>query len=294
MEETNHKWIFPPALRNCMFQFTSLYNSLYKVADRRKPLMIVGDRGVGKSAFVDLFVTHFKADNPGKKIKRLNIASISENLLVSELFGHVKGAFTNADKNKKGHLTTLGDGGLLILEEIGDINKETQAKLLTVIEDGEYYAVGETSKITKAKNIQILGTTNKARTDFREDFYDRFFRFRIPPIHQHPEDILYYIGYYYPELLNQLTPGEVLCLIGYNWPGNVREIENACDQIRWRQRIIFDTSQREGSTIIEPLVGGMLNPAMSNPLPHKVAFESREQISKYFNQWGILKKSNSH
>ena len=289
MEKDNHKWIFPPALRICMLQFKSLYESLYKVADRRKPLMIVGERGVGKSAFVELFVNLFKTDNLGKKIKRINIASFPETLLVSELFGHVRGAFTGADKSKDGHLTTLGDGGLLILEEIGDISKETQAKLLTVIEDGEYYALGETSKVTKAKNIQIIGTTNKLRTDFREDFYDRFFRFRIPSIHQRREDILYYLGFYYPELLNQLTPGEVLCLIGYSWPGNVREIENACDQIKWRQRIILDSSQGENNPIIMPLVGGMLNPK-SNPLPHKVAFESREQVSKYFTQWEILKR----
>lgn len=234
MTETKRTWIFPPALKQVKLQFEALYRSLYKTADRRKPLMIIGDRGVGKSAFVDLFVDLYTADNRAK-VKRLNIASLPENLLVSELFGHKKGSFTDARTDKPGHFKTLGDGGLLILEEVGDISPQIQAKLLTVIEDGEYYPVGETDKPEKAKNIQIVGTTNKPRSAFREDFYDRFFRFKIPAIHERRGDIFYYIALNYPQLLLSLQAAQTLSLMSYNWPGNVREIESFCSNIKWRE-----------------------------------------------------------
>jgi DNA-binding NtrC family response regulator len=239
MSESKRTWIFPPTLKQVKLQFEALYRSLYKTADRRKPLMIIGDRGVGKSAFVDLFEDLYTADNRAK-VKRLNIASLPENLLISELFGHKKGAFTDAKIDKPGHFKTLGDGGLLILEEVGDISPQIQAKLLTVIEDGEYYPIGATDKPERAKNIQIVGTTNKPRSAFREDFYDRFFPFRIPSIYQRREDILYYIAYFFPELLESLTGQEVLALLCYHWPGNVREIERCCNLIKWREKVFSD------------------------------------------------------
>lgn len=234
MSEDKRTWIFPPTLKQVRTQFEVLYSSLYKTADRRKPLMIIGDRGVGKTAFVDLFVEIYTADKRAK-VKRLNIASLPENLLVSELFGHKKGAFTGATIDKPGHFKTLGDGGLLILEEVGDISPQIQAKLLTVMEDGEYYPVGETNKPEKAKNIQIIGTTNKPRSAFRDDFYDRFFRFKIPAIYQRRGDILYYIGLIFPQMFLRMQSTETLALMCYNWPGNVREIESFCSNVKWRE-----------------------------------------------------------
>lgn len=265
MSEDKRTWIFPPTLKQVRTQFEVLYSSLYKTADRRKPLMIIGDRGVGKSAFVDLFEDLYTVDNRAK-VKRLNIASLPENLLISELFGHKKGAFTDAKIDKPGHFKTLGDGGLLILEEVGDISPQIQAKLLTVIEDGKYYPIGETERPERAKNIQIVCTTNKPRSAFREDFYDRFFRFKIPAIHERRQDILYYIGLIYPRLLESLSSTETLALLSYNWPGNVREIENFCSRVMWREMAIKH-SLKDAELIVIPGLDELSNPSL-----HDIAY----------------------
>lgn len=300
MTDTKRTWIFPPTLKQAKLQFEALYRSLYKTADRRKPLMIVGDRGVGKSAFVDLFRRMYLDDNKGKEEERINIASYPGPLVAAELFGSVPGAFTGA-LNRKGYFETLGDGGLLILEEIGDISEEVQAQLLTVIEDGEFRRLGETKK-REAKNIQIICTTNKPRSAFREDFYDRFFRFTIPSIYQRRQDILYYIGYFYPEILNQLYNIEVLSLMGFHWPGNVREIENVCELIKWRKQIIIDSFQaKENSSNIMPVVGDLLNPFAYSPPPlGKMLFpneygkplskERQKQLDMSLEQWELTSK----
>jgi transcriptional regulator with AAA-type ATPase domain len=204
---------------------------------KRPPLMITGDTGVGKSLFVRIYETLYREDQPqregipGKRVVRINAAAFNENLILSELFGHVQGAFTGALKKKDGLVETAD---LLIIEEIGELSREAQAKLLTFIEDGYYYPVGSVQAKT-AKDIQIVATTNKKKEDFRSDFYNRFFHFRVPSLHERRADVICHLAILYPRLIKELIPSELMSLVAYNWPGNVREVETVVREILWRK-----------------------------------------------------------
>jgi hypothetical protein len=230
MENSEHssRWIMPPALLDTAKEFDLFFRTLFPEPLKRKnlPIMIAGPRGVGKTLFTEIFEIRYRKRFPEtKKTVRVNIASINVNLIESELFGHIKGAFTGALNNKTG-IIELAQNGILILEEIGVIPDWLQAKLLTFIEDGYYRRVGD-EKIRHAENVQIIATTNKEIDDecFMKDFLDRFHLFRVPPLHERRQDILYYLHNDFPELVKMLRPYHVLTLLAYNWPGNVREIE---------------------------------------------------------------------
>ncbi len=143
------------------------------------------------------------------------------NMSRSELFGHVKGAYTGAVKNKKG-LVEEADGGLLILEELGELPLEIQAMLLTFIETGAYRRVGGNK--TEKASVKIIGATNR-ESSLRDDFRYRFFPFYVPALRERRSDLLYYLYEKYPDLVKNLTKSEVLILLSYNWPGNIREVE---------------------------------------------------------------------
>lgn len=216
--------IIPPGLNAKVDDFIRLYDHLKVKQGRKFPIMILGDRGVGKSLFVHIYETLYKKDNKNKRVKRINVSALSENLIESELFGYVKGAFTGATTNKKG---LVEEADLLILEEIGDLNYNTQAKLLTFAEDNEFYQVGGTQP-KKAKDLQIIATTNKSKDDMRPDFYDRFLKFRVPPLYERRGDVLYYMLWHSPDLIQHLSAYEIMTLLAHPWPGNVRELMAAC------------------------------------------------------------------
>ncbi len=232
-------WIIPPGLISTVHSFISLYKTLGDNSPemKRPPLMITGDTGVGKSLFVHIYETLYREDQPQregipeKRVVRINAAAFNENLILSELFGHVRGAFTGASRQKEGLVETAD---LLIIEEIGELSREVQAKLLTFIEDGYYYPVGSVQAKT-AKDIQIVATTNKKKEDFRSDFYNRFFHFRVPSLHERREDVICHLAFLYPRLIRELIPSELMSLVAYNWPGNVREVETVVREILWKK-----------------------------------------------------------
>jgi hypothetical protein len=246
-EEKMRIWIQPFALSLCVKKFENLCQIIFREAkekQKKSPIMICGPTGVGKSMFVEEFQKIVLADYEKQKeqsskgkpeIVPLNCASFNNNLLTSEIFGHVKGAFTGANKSKEG-LVEKANGGILILEEIGELPKDGQAKLLTFLEDGYYYRVGGTKR--EQSDVQIVATTNKEKDDFREDFWYRFFPFFVPPLHQRREDVLHYLGNSSPDILKQLKPWEALSLLAYHWPGNVREIERVSRMIEWEKENI--------------------------------------------------------
>ena len=222
------KWLFPPQLERTKHDFLSLLDTM--AGERRSvPLMIMGDTGVGKSAFVDLFERHFLQRKPGKQVRRVNVAAIPETLVESTLFGHLKGSFTGAIQNRKG---LVESADLLILEEIGELTQPVQAKLLTFIEDGVYYPIGA-DEPKPARHIQIVATTNRTEKDFRPDFYHRFFHFEIPPLYRRRMDILHYFRHFSPLAYQELRPWEIMTLLCHNWPGNVREIETLSLEFSW-------------------------------------------------------------
>lgn len=228
MSKTNKKWIVPPGLRSNINDFEDLYD----VAEDRH-LMICGPSGVGKSLFLDIFKTLYKRDNGNDKpIHRFNCAAFTKELLLSELFGHEKGAFTGANAAKEGHIKKA-DGGVLFLEEIGDIPETGQAQLLTFIEDGIFYKVGSIKPETA--KVRIVATTNKAET-LRLDFSHRFIPFKVSPLHKRRGDILYYLFFMFSELSGTLQKWEALLLLAHNWPGNVREIERIGTMFRWQRK----------------------------------------------------------
>ena len=227
-EQQADKWLFPPQLERTKHDFLSLIDTMD--GERRSvPLMIMGDPGVGKSAFVDLFERHFLQRKPEKQVRRVNVAAIPETLLESTLFGHLKGSFTGAIRNRKG---LVESADLLILEEIGELSQPLQAKLLTFIEDGIYYPIGADDP-KPARHTQILATTNRTEEDFRRDFYHRFFHFEIPPLYRRRTDVLHYFRHFSPLAYQELRPWEIMTLLCHNWPGNVREVETLSLEFSW-------------------------------------------------------------
>ncbi len=219
------KWIITPGLQHTVDELIRLYLYLKKKQRRKVPIMIIGNRGVGKSLFVHIYRMLFEKDNPNKKVVRLNAASLTETLVDSELFGHVKGAFTDAIKDKPGLVETAD---LLILEEIGELPLYVQAKLLTFLEDGKFRRLGSNEEKSAKDGLQIIATTNKTKNEMRPDFYDRFIKITVPSLCDRRIDALYYISCLFPDILKNLRHWEIMTLLAYPWPGNVRELQTAC------------------------------------------------------------------
>jgi hypothetical protein len=240
IEEKNAEWIITPGLYMAVLDFESLLKLLYsakKGKNNNISLMICGDTGVGKSLFTEIFKKKYQTYSGNKKcnILTVNIASFNSNVIESELFGHIEGAYTGATKKRDGFINKASNG-VLILEEIGELNDSIQAKLLTFIEEGYFYPVGSEEKQTPI--VQIIATTNKSAESFRLDFWSRFFIYYVPPIYQRRTDVLYYIYHFDNELIMTLTKDEVLSLLAYNWPGNVREIRKVCTALKWLDQYI--------------------------------------------------------
>lgn len=234
--ENQLKWILPPILAVTLDRFKILYDVLYRNESdlKKRPLIIMGQPGIGKTLFTNVFIELYKnTHGTGCKDVHVNIAAIPEKLIESQLFGYEKGAFTDARQSFEGFLKAAS-GGILVLEEIGELPKSVQAKLLTYVEDGIFYKIGSTKPVP-SENVQIVATTNKSVDDdvFRQDFFDRFFPLYVPPLHRRRRDILYYWASMFPDIMQKLNSWEVLTLLTYNWPGNVREIERVGNRIRW-------------------------------------------------------------
>jgi transcriptional regulator with AAA-type ATPase domain len=236
--KTAPKYIIPPGLILKRLEFESHYR-----ISKGKPIIIVGATGVGKTVFLHLFEKLYRKEHGNKvPVLRINCSHYDDQLVRSELFGHAKGAFTGATDKKEG-LIKKADGGVLFMEEIGELPKDAQAKLLTVIEDGFFYRVGGTEP--EKVSIQIVGTTNNTKK-MREDFWQRFMPFYVPPLHERREDILYYLYDKFPEFLSTLNPQEVIWLLTYNWPGNVRELERIVRLLELKPKMVTEqTSQKK-------------------------------------------------
>ena len=213
------KYVIPPAL---MREVDLFYSHCAVVGG--KPVLIAGPSGVGKTLFLKLYYEYYKKAYGKKrkgKICYLNCSHFEGRMARSELFGHIRGAFTGADKEKKGWIEKANNG-LLILEEIGDLALDVQAMLLTFIETGTYHRMGDNKP--RYSDVFIVGATNKPE-ELREDFYFRFCPFYIPALHERRQDILYYFHFLCPSILPTLSRWEVMTLLSHHWPGNVREIE---------------------------------------------------------------------
>jgi two-component system NtrC family response regulator len=200
-------------------------------------VMLLGESGTGKELVARAI--HYASPRKDKPFIPVNAASIPENLLESELFGHVKGSFTGAIKDKAGKFQLAG-GGTIFLDEIGDMHPELQAKLLRVLQEKEIDVVGGTKPV--AVDVRVITATNKNLEEslragrFREDLYYRLnvFPIKLPPLREHQEDIPLLVEHFLKKSGAppgvHLTPGALEALQQYSWPGNVRELENAIER----------------------------------------------------------------
>jgi two-component system response regulator HydG len=214
---------------------------LQRIAPTDATVLIQGETGTGK----ELVAKAIHQNSPRKKrpFVPLNCAALSENILESELFGHVQGAFTDASSDRVGKFE-YADGGTLFLDEVGDMPMATQIKLLRVLENGEITRVG--SNEPRHVNVRILSATNRdleesvAVGTFREDLYHRLkvVTIRLPRLAERREDIPLLIEYFIKEhasrhhkKIRSMTTAARRRLITFDWPGNVRQLRNAIESM---------------------------------------------------------------
>jgi len=214
----------------------NVYRLIARCAPTNSTVMLRGESGTGKELIARAI--HYNSLRKDKAFVPVDCTTLSESLLESELFGHVKGSFTGAVSNKKG-LFEVAEGGTLFLDEIGNISPATQAKLLRFIEEREFKAVGDIR--TQAVNVRLITATNKdleamvADGSFREDLYYRInvFPIEIPPLRQRRDDIpalaMHFLKIFSEETgrkVSEFSAGAMNLLMNYDWPGNVRQLEN--------------------------------------------------------------------
>ncbi len=229
------------AIENVRIQLKDLAQNSTEI-----PILITGETGTGKNLAVKYFRKH--SPRKGKPYKEFSISELSETVLESELFGHVKGAFTGADKDKKG-LFEDADGGILFLDEIGDYDLKIQKKIMRFIEDKTISPVG--SAQSKKLDVQLIMATNRNLTKliseekFREDLYYRINKVKIelPSLRNRKEDIKVLAEYFFTHFkekektnLGFIEDDVYEVLDSYSWPGNVRELQSviwdACTKAR--------------------------------------------------------------
>ncbi|MDR3138650.1 MAG: sigma 54-interacting transcriptional regulator [Treponema sp.] len=211
-----------------------------RVAKTDSSVLILGESGVGKEIFAEQI--HLRSPRSQAPFIRVNCAALPDGLLESELFGHVKGAFTNAIASRQGRFE-MADQGTIFLDEIGDLPLSLQAKLLRVIQQKTFEKVG--SDITLSVNVRILAATNKDiealvdRGAFRSDLYYRLnvLPLYIPPLRQRPEDIpelaVFFLKRYMRDTKKHFegfSDKAMEAMLAYSWPGNVRELENCIER----------------------------------------------------------------
>ena len=275
----------PPSSQPYLYQIVgqchaikSLYRLIDKVADSDSTILISGETGTGKGVVAKAI--HQASYRNERPFVSINCGAIPEHLLESELFGHVRGAFTGACAAKPGKFE-MADGGTIFLDEIGDMSPHLQVKLLKVLEEGEFEPVGGTKSIQV--NVRIIAATHReldkevALGRFREDLYYRLFVIPVclPPLKERIGDVPLLADYFLETSnrknrrnINEITCDAMTLMNGYAWPGNVRELKNLIERL-----VVLKT---EGPIDVQDL-------------PQKVRDQSRppQSISFRFTEDGI-------
>lgn len=237
-----------------------LMQELNVIADANLPVLLLGETGVGKDLFAQHIHRHSKRNH--KPMIHVNCAALPENLAESELFGHVKGAFSGAETERPGRFEAA-NGGTLFLDEVGELSLNIQAKLLRTLQNGEIQRLGADK--SKKVDVRIVAATNrdlKASTldgSFRVDLYHRLsvYPVHIPPLRERGKDILILAGYFLE--FNRarlglrgirLTKEAEQALMSYDWPGNVRELEHIIS--RAAIKMLSSGASRNSILSIEP------------------------------------------
>jgi two-component system, NtrC family, response regulator PilR len=249
-----------------------VYEVIRKVADTKSNVLILGESGTGKELVARAI--HFNSGRKDAPFVAVNCGALPEPLLESELFGHVKGAFTGAHANKEG-LFEVANGGAVFLDEIGETPPSIQVKLLRVLEEKEFRRIGGTKNIKV--DIRIIAATNKdlekavAEGSFREDLFYRLdvIPIHLPPLRERSEDIVWLTDHFLEKFcrtsgvpVKKIAPEAMRLLQSHEWRGNVRELENMMERT---------VAMVSGETITERDIGGSLE----RPVPSRDAISTQ-------------------
>lgn len=238
----------------------ALRKQLDRVAQSHDTVLVTGESGSGKELVASYI--HRASQRADRPMLCLNCAALSANLLESELFGHERGAFTGADRTRKGRFE-LAHGGTLLLDEISEMALPLQAKLLRVLQENEFERVG--SSTTRHVDVRVIATTNRDLTDwvakkkFRADLYYRLnvLPVTVPSLRDRVEDIPELVQFFlaqteaaHGDSRMTIAPEALDLLRGYEWPGNVRELENFC-----RRAAAMCTGDSITAALVEPWLG---------------------------------------
>jgi len=229
---------FRQMIGNCT-QLQEIYENVRKLASVDTTVLITGESGTGKELLVETL--HSSGNRSAMPLIKVNCAALPENLLESELFGHVRGSFTGAVKDRAGRIEAA-EGGILLLDEIGDISPRIQLKLLRFLEIKEYERVGESQ--TRRADVRVFAATNadlarKVQEGvFREDLYYRLkvMVMHLPPLRERRADIPFLIDHFlahfnkkFHKAISGLSKEVLDIMMGYDWPGNIRELKHVLE-----------------------------------------------------------------
>lgn len=270
-----------------------LYRVIRKACESDVNVFIIGESGSGKELVANTI--HLASTSSNKPFVALNCGALSPELIESELFGHVKGAFTGANKDRAG-VFEQAEGGTLFLDEVTEMPMDQQVKLLRVLETGEYRAVG--SDKTQQANVRVISATNREPATaiqeevFREDLYFRLAHYpvRVPPLRDREKDIVglakHFLAYRNTEeqLAKNITTETLKKIEEYQWPGNVRELKHAierayilADEVIGPEHLILEDSMNSTSS---------LEDSSTETLPHGIPLEEVEK--------GVILKTLDH
>ncbi len=276
-------------------------DSAWRVSQSKATVLIRGESGTGKELIARTI--HYHSKRCDKSFISVNCAAIPDTLIESDLFGHVKGAFTGAVNEKKGRFE-MADGGTLFLDEIGDIPPSTQVKLLRVLQERRVERVGGSKSITV--DVRIIAATNRNLEDavkegkFREDLYYRLnvVPVRIPSLRERKEDIPPLVGHFL-QLYNEENGRDVKIsnealdtLLIYDWPGNVRELENCIERmiVMARNDLIMteDVPITIDTTLIDHQSDVSIVYGKAKTLDHTIEVMEREKIIEALKRAGYV------
>jgi DNA-binding NtrC family response regulator len=261
------------------------------VANSPATVLILGESGTGKELIAGAL--HTLSPRRQAKYIRINCAAIPETLLESELFGHEKGAFTGAVKQKSGRVEEA-DGGTIFLDEIGDMSRALQAKLLRFLEDGSFTRVGGTEELRV--DVRLIAATNRdiiqaiGRNEFREDLYHRLnvVQFCPPPLRDRGADVVllaeHFLRYFNAAVgrhITRISPAAQQKLFSHHWPGNVRELRNVIE----RAVILETANEIQPGSLPDFHLEGRLR---KSEMPHLTAGQSIDEALAEFERDLIL------
>jgi DNA-binding NtrC family response regulator len=284
VERTQEHFIFD-GIKGSSPAMQGIFEIIRRVAPTNISVLIEGPSGTGKELLARAI--HDNSLRRNKPFRPVNCAGLTETLLESELFGHVKGAFTGANTDRKG-LFEIADEGTLFLDEIGDMPLTMQAKLLRVLEDGMVIPVGSNKAISV--DVRVISATNHSlnalieQNKFREDLYFRIkgVNVSLPPLRERPEDIPLLAEHFRQEAAEEIgsdvsgvTEAAMQILVSYEWPGNIRQLKNAV-----RTMVVMCDRDRLDVQDIPPEISRRRQLTGGNASPSNLAGVSLNDIEK--------------